>query len=207
MAKSFLHVGCGQSYKDKTNDVFNTDDWDEVRLDIDPNRNPDIVSSMVNMENVSDNTFDAVYSSHNIEHVYAHEVLKTFCEFWRVLKDDGFLILTCPDIKSVCKAIGNGDIAKKLYSSAAGDIFPLDILYGHRKSIASGHVYMAHKNGFTSQSLIDHLAYAQFKSYCVGEDANSYSLWMIAYKNIKKDIKELENELKKHVVQSWQLNA
>jgi predicted SAM-dependent methyltransferase len=37
---------------------------------------------------------DALYSSHNIEHVFAHEVVPTLKEFRRVLKPDGFVVIT-----------------------------------------------------------------------------------------------------------------
>jgi len=199
MVKNFLHIGCGPLYKDNTTPAFNSDDWDEVRLDIDPTHNPDIVCSMNDMSTVEDNSFDAIYSSHNIEHVFPHEVLGTFQEFRRVLKDDGFLILTCPDIKSVCALIGEGNIGKKLYTSSAGDIFPLDILYGHRSSLASGHTYMAHKNGFTSESLSTQIKDANFKSFCIGEMKTAFALWLIAYKNTHKPTDELTAELTSHL--------
>ena len=117
MSKKFLHIGCGPLYKDNTTPAFNSDEWEEVRLDIDPAHNPDIVCSMTEMTSVDDNSFDAIYSSHNIEHIFPHEVVGTFEEFRRVLKDDGFLILTCPDIKAVCALIGEGKVGEKLYTS------------------------------------------------------------------------------------------
>lgn len=199
MTKTFLHVGCGRSYKKDTTPIFNSDDWDEVRLDIDPTVNPDLVCSMKEMTLVEDNSFDAVYSSHNIEHVFPHEVLDTLLEFRRVLKDDGFLILTCPDIKAVCALIGEGKVDEKLYTSPAGDIYPLDILYGHRSSLASGHTYMAHKNGFTSESILTQIKHVNFKSFCVGQLNKAYALWLIAYKNTNKPQDELAIELKAHL--------
>ena len=63
------------------------------------------------MTSVDDNSFDAIYPPHNIKHIFPHEVVGTFEEF-RVLKDDGFLILTCPDIKAVCALTGEGKVAK-----------------------------------------------------------------------------------------------
>ena len=45
MVKSFLHVGPGNSNKENTTPYFNNDNWDETRLDINPNANPDIVAS------------------------------------------------------------------------------------------------------------------------------------------------------------------
>ena len=72
--KTFLHVGCGPKHKDQTTRGFNTPDWTELRLDIDKNVNHDIVGTMLDMSAVADASVDAVFSSHNIEHLYPHEV-------------------------------------------------------------------------------------------------------------------------------------
>ena len=98
MIKKFLHVGCGQAQKKDTTKVFISDDWDEVRLDIDPSVNPDIIGDILDLNDIKDNSYDAVFSSHNIEHVFMHEVKIALNEFKRVLKDDGFLLICCPDI-------------------------------------------------------------------------------------------------------------
>ena len=200
MPKKFLHVGCGQAKKDSTTPIFNTDDWTETRLDIDSSVNPDIVASIQDMSMILDNSYDAIFSSHNIEHIYAHEVINTLLEFKRILKDDGFLILTCPDIKSVCSFISDGNINKKLYDSPAGPIYPLDVIYGHRSSVASGKEFMAHKNGFTSESLTSVITYSKFKSYCIAESKSAFALWLIAYKNISCDDEKLFEDLKKHIL-------
>jgi ubiquinone/menaquinone biosynthesis C-methylase UbiE len=57
---------------------------------------------MTDMSAVETSSMDALYSSHNIEHVYAHEVPKALAEFKRVLRPDGFVIITCPDIQAIC---------------------------------------------------------------------------------------------------------
>ena len=77
--------------------------------------------------------------------------------------------------------------------------FPLDILYGHRNSLASGHTYMAHKNGFTSESLSKQITDASFKSFCIGEMKTAFALWLIAYKNTHKPTDELTAELTLHL--------
>ena len=46
----------------------------EIRFDIDSSVKPDIVGSMTDMSAIISGGFDAIYSSHNIEHLYAHEV-------------------------------------------------------------------------------------------------------------------------------------
>ncbi|OOZ39527.1 class I SAM-dependent methyltransferase, partial [Solemya elarraichensis gill symbiont] len=103
--KTFLHVGCGQKFKDQTTNAFNTNEWDELRLDINESVKPDIVGTMTDMSSVDNESVDAIFSSHNIEHLYPHEVPVALAEFKRVLKPDGFVVITCPDLQSVCKLV------------------------------------------------------------------------------------------------------
>ena len=72
--KSFLHVGCGPKHKDQTTIGFNTDEWQEIRFDIDESVQPDLVGTMTDMSSVESESVDALFSSHNIEHLYPHEV-------------------------------------------------------------------------------------------------------------------------------------
>lgn len=157
MSKTFLHVGCGPKHKNATTKGFNTPDWSELRLDIDSSVSPDIIGTMTDMSGVVDGSVDAIFSSHNIEHLYPHEVPKAFAEFLRVLNDDGFLVVTCPDLQSVCALIADGKLLEPAYNSNAGPIAAVDILYGHRPSMARGNLYMAHRCGFTEQVLINTL--------------------------------------------------
>ena len=101
--KTFLHVGCGPQNKSHING-FNNDNWKEIRFDIDKNVNPDIVGTLTDMRLVGTGSVDAIYSSHNIEHIYPHEVEVALREFYRVLKDDGMVVLRCPDLQSVCRS-------------------------------------------------------------------------------------------------------
>ena len=151
--KSFLHVGCGPKRKAQTTKGFNTQEWTEIRLDIDPSAQPDVIGTMTDMSSVASESVDAIYSSHNIEHLYPHEVPLAFAEFLRVLKPDGFFVVTCPDLHSVCKLIAEDKLTEPAYTSPAGPISPLDILYGHRPSMARGNLYMAHRCGFTQRVL------------------------------------------------------
>lgn len=141
--KTFLHVGCGPKRKDQTTRGFNSPDWQELRLDIDQSVAPDIVGTMTDMSAVASKSVDAVYSSHNIEHLYPHEVPVALAEFLRVLKPNGFFVVTCPDLQSVCKLIADDKLTEAAYTSPAGPIAPLDILYGHRPAMARGNLYMA----------------------------------------------------------------
>jgi predicted SAM-dependent methyltransferase len=99
--RTLLHVGC--SSQDKTGlKGFDSDDWSEIRFDIDPSVYPDIEGTLTDMDAVATESVDAIYSAHNIEHVFPHEVHTVLLEFHRVLKPDGIVVLTCPDLVSVC---------------------------------------------------------------------------------------------------------
>ena len=114
--KSFLHVGCGPKRKAQTTKGFNTQEWTEIRLDIDPSAQPDVIGTMTDMSAVASESVDAIYSSHNIEHLYPHEVPLAFAEFLRVLKPDGFFVVTCPDLQSVCKLIAEDKVTEPAYT-------------------------------------------------------------------------------------------
>jgi SAM-dependent methyltransferase len=178
--KKVLHIGCGSARKPQMPVAFHGDDWVEVRCDIDPCAEPDIVADMRDLSTIAEGSFDAVYSSHNIEHVFAHEVPIVLRGFSRVLKPEGFLVITCPDVQSLGEALSQGRLLEPLYQSPAGPIAPIDILWGHRASIAAGKVYMAHKVGLTAQVLADTLGASGFGSaLCIRQPA-AFALWAIA---------------------------
>lgn len=181
--KTFLHVGCGPKRKDRTTRGFNDAQWHELRLDIDPAVAPDIVGTMTDMGRVADASVDAVFSSHNIEHLYPHEVPVALKEFLRVLRPDGFLVLTCPDLQSVAALIAEDKLTEAAYTSPAGPIAPIDILYGHRPAMAQGNLYMAHRCGFTAKVLGNTLASAGFgKVATLRRGAPNFDLWSVATK-------------------------
>lgn len=179
---SFLHVGCGPKRKDRTTAAFNSPEWTEIRFDIDAAVQPDVVGTMTDMSAVASESVDAVFSSHNIEHLYPHEVPLALAEFLRVLKPDGFAVITCPDLQSVCKLIADDKLTVPAYVSPAGPITPLDILYGHRPPMAKGNLYMAHRCGFTRSVLIGTLQSAGFKAVAATARPQHFDLWAVASK-------------------------
>lgn len=182
-AKTILHVGPGHRNNGaKLPAAFLSSEWQEIRLDIDPANEPDIVGSMLDMAAVADASVDAIYSAHNIEHVYAHEVPQVLKEFLRVLKPDGFLVVTCPDLQTVCQLVAEDKLSDAAYTSQAGPITPLDILYGHGAALATGHHYMAHKTGFTLKTLTQALHAAGFATSAGKCRLRGLDLWAVASK-------------------------
>lgn len=180
--KTFLHVGCGPQTKDNLKG-FQSEDWAEIRFDIDEKVNPDIIGTLTDMTKVDNQSVDAIYSSHNIEHLFPHEVPGALSEFYRTLRSTGFVVITCPDLISVCEAVVKDRLIDPLYQSAAGPIAPIDILYGHRGFLAQGNFYMAHKCGFTYSVLRNLFYNAGFVKTFGGARSNNFDIWMIAFKS------------------------
>jgi len=184
--KTFLHVGCGD--EPQSNIVgFNNDNWNEIRLDIDESVNPDIVGTLTDMQSVEAGSVDAVYSSHNIEHIFPHEVPVALSEFYRVLKEDGIVVITCPDIQSVGEAIAQDKLFETLYESTMGPVTAFDILYGHRETTLDGNVFMIHKGGFTYSTLDKAFFEAGFKARVGGRRPDACDLYLVAFKQEKSE--------------------
>ena len=185
--RTVLHVGCGAPNARTLHPAFRGPGWREVRLDVDPGVEPDIVASIVDMQGVESASCDAVYSSHNVEHLFAHEVGPAFQEFARVLKPEGFALVTCPDLQSIAALVAEGRLEETAYVSPAGPIAAIDMLYGLRPALAQGRTFMAHRTGFTTRTLGKALVDAGFPRAIVERDAPRYALWAIGFKSEVSD--------------------
>lgn len=175
-----LNTGSGPFNPDKLHPAFASPEWMEVRLDIDPRVQPDLVGSITDMRAFApDASFDAIWSSHNIEHLHTFEVDAAFREFRRILKPDGFALITCPDLEGIARLIADGEMHKVVYTAPAGPITPLDMLFGHSASIAAGNHYMAHNTGYTSERLGRVAMEAGFTEVRVGR-GRYVDLWALA---------------------------
>jgi SAM-dependent methyltransferase len=177
--RRFLHVGCGPARPERLPVCFKTGNWQEIRVDIDPNVAPHIVASITDLSPVEDESVDAIWSSHNIEHLNSFEVPLALSEFRRVLRPDGFALITLPDMRAVARYIVEDRLDEPLYQSPSGPITPLDIVFGHQDSIERGNHYMAHRTAFTATTLGNALLAAGFEEVRVHE-GRRWDLWAIA---------------------------
>ncbi len=177
--KRVLHVGCGPK-QDKTKAlpaIFHGDDWQEVRLDIDPTVEPDIVADITNLHMIENDSFEAIYSSHNLEHVYNHQVPVVLREFFRILKTGGGVVITLPDIQAIALHIAEGKLEEPLYRAPSGTpITALDMLYGLQSALREGKHYMQHKTAFTAKTLGRKMLNAGFCNIIIERD-NAFNLW------------------------------
>lgn len=196
--RKFLHVGCGPKRKDSTTNVFNTNQWEEYTLDIDPSCSPDFIGTMTDLSMIENETFDAVYSSHNIEHLYIHEAIEAVKEFRRVLKKTGYVMIICPDLISTCEEIIKKGPYEPLYYlknsqsnelSKESYVSGIDILYGWRQEIQKGNHYMAHNSGYDEEGLINLFSQNNFHTIFSLTRKNFFDIQLLAYKNeIEKEV-------------------
>jgi SAM-dependent methyltransferase len=176
--KRVLNAGSGSYAARKLHPLFAREAWQEIRIDIDPQTKPDLVCSITEMKSLfAPESFDAIWSSHTLEHLYAHEVPTALAEFNRVLKPDGFALITSPNLEAVASLILERGLDQVAYTSPAGPITPLDMLFGHSESIARGYPAMAHKTGFTCASLGRRFVDAGFPLVLVKQDG--LNLWTL----------------------------
>jgi hypothetical protein len=138
---------------------------------------------MTDLRVIADGLVDAVYSSNTIKHLYPHEVPLALREMHRVLKPAGFTFIQLPDLQEVARYVAEGRLEDPLYLSPMGPIAPLDILFGHRPSLAGGHAAAAHHTGFTSGTLGAALIKAGFAAVMVQRDPAAFCLTAIAFRS------------------------
>lgn len=162
--KTVLNAGCGfinlleNPYAE---DKFNG--WNVTRMDINEETKPDILSDICDMESVKDNTFDAIWSQHTLEHLFTADVDKALNEFFRVIKPGGFVAMYLPDFKKIAEiVIEEPDVEKVQYVSTGGCIRTVDMVFGYEQAIRSGQDKMLHKTCFTEFSIIKKLEKAGF---------------------------------------------
>jgi len=142
-----VNVGCGPREGSSLPAYFNA--WQQLRVDVDPAVQPDILADLTDLSAIPDGTADAVWAAHCVEHLYEHEVPLALAEFRRVLRSDGFVCVIVPDLQTVAQYVAADRLHEPLYDSPAGPVTPHDIVFGFSAAIASGRTSMAHRCGFT----------------------------------------------------------
>jgi len=165
---SLLHVGCGGEPMPE----WAVGKYQEVRLDVSPDHQPDVLASMTEMGDIGG--FDAIHCSHALEHLVPHEVPTALGEFLRVLKPGGFAVVFVPDLQDV-KA--TEDV---LFTAPCGPVTGLDLLYGLRRLLPEM-PYMAHRTGFVQDTLAAAFKAAGFSRVST-QRLENYNLMAVAVK-------------------------
>jgi len=135
-----LHAGCGRQHLPEWMKVAQ-----EVRLDIDSDASPDICASLTELGDIGQ--YAAVYCSHALEHLTLTDIKKALAEFYRVIADQGALIIMVPDMEGIEPT---DDV---VYMTEDGiSITGLDMFYGWQVQV-DANPYMSHKYAFTKKTL------------------------------------------------------
>lgn len=165
--ESLLHVGCGRDSLPSW-----LSHYSEIRMDIDPDVQPDIVGDMTAIS--AEGPFDAIACFHALEHLHREDVDVALAEFKRVLRDGGVVYIIVPDIEDIKPT------DEVLYESSVGPITGVDVLFGYQKVIKDK-PYMAHKCGFTRDFLDEVFQKAGFSASVVRRVGN-YNLLAVGVK-------------------------
>lgn len=185
MTSRLLHVGCGLAGTPIPPQFW---DWNELRMDIDPAVQPDVVGSITAID-LPDCSVEGIYASHILEHVEQWDVHQALTECLRVLVPGGTAIIVTPDLLAWSRWIVDnpGSIEAVMSISPSGSITALDALFGYQPDVQAGAEYMRHRTAFTQLTLAAHLRAAGFAGARIL--AQDWQLCAIAQKG-KHDAKE-----------------
>lgn len=177
---AFLHVGCGPVGNPVPTMFL---EYDELRMDIDPAVDPDMVGSITAID-LPDESVNGVYASHVLEHVESWEIQRALAEVYRVLKPGGSAVILTPDLVAWAKEIvANPGAVEDVTPGTMGPVAPLDALFGYQPEVQAGKEYMRHRMAFTQLTLAAHLQAAGFASARVV--AQHWQLCAVARKGVE----------------------
>jgi hypothetical protein len=148
MGKRILNCGSADTH------LILPEGWEEVTLDIDERAKPNIVGDFRDLPNelVPEKSFDGIYASHVIEHVYEFEVPPLLSSFHKVARE--YIHIRTPDILACAIEMAKGKpISAMLYKSPAGPVSIHDLMYGYGPHIEKVSEWYRHKCGFTEAKL------------------------------------------------------
>jgi len=166
---SVLNIGSGLSSIEHAQHADGLKHLHEYKLDLDRKTNPDIIADITDLSSIDNESVNAVYASHCIEHLDYHQVGSTIKDLLRITKPEGVIRIIVPNLKALGAEIAKGNLLGALYMSGEGPISVIDILYGHRASVANGKEMMRHRSGFTKDSMSELLSGMGVANYSIEE--------------------------------------
>jgi predicted SAM-dependent methyltransferase len=113
----------------------------------------DYVGNIKDMSQFTDRSVDVIYGSHILEHVSQNEILPTLKGFYRILKNNGSLMISVPDLEVLCRLFLSEGLSK-------------DMRFHIMRMMFGGQIdaYDFHYIGLTYEFLHDYLITAGFSN-------------------------------------------
>lgn len=182
--KKLIHVGCGAAGREQVMlEDFRGDDWMHIRVDVDPEVDPDVVDDIRVLRTFDHRSVDGVYASHVLEHLHPNEAMAAIKSFMRVLRPGGIIFAMVPDIGLACEWVARGAGLDVIYESPGGPITPIDMIYGYRPYTLHN-PYQVHRCGYT----VDSLKGLFVESGCTKVKVRKgpgFDLWALAEKHLE----------------------
>ena len=126
-------------------------------LDIEEREEVDFVGNATNLEQFGDNSIEAIYASHVLEHFHHslnNELINTLKEWHRVLQPGGKLYISVPDLQTLCWLYLNPNLTPMERH------YLMRIIFG-----AHSDEFDVHKVGFDFEILAMYLEEVGFEEY------------------------------------------
>jgi SAM-dependent methyltransferase len=188
-----LNAGSGKPGNLRLPPIFRS--WRQIRVDIDPDAEPDLLANVSDLSAVPDGTVDAIWCAHCVEHLFAHEVPLALSEFRRVLRHDGFACIIVPDLQQISQWIADDRLHETIYESPAGPVTAHDMLWGYGPAIERGATQMAHHCGFTPTLFLDRLKEAGFREIVLRRRKNKLELAGLALQTPSKSMEQRKKKM------------
>jgi hypothetical protein len=143
--------------------------WEHVLLDCDKSGEPDILLDARKLSTLPEAEYDAVYSSHLLEHFGPWELPALVAGMRHVLKPEGWIEARVPDLGGLIQLVANNklELDAFLYQSPAGPIHVLDVIFGYAPMVQAS-PFMQHRTGFSQASLVKLLKEGGFSRVWIG---------------------------------------
>lgn len=138
--------------------------FEYVTLDICNSRNPDIIGDATALP-VEDQSFEAVFSSHLLEHLSPRRYSNVLKEWYRILKPGGEMLVLVPNLAKAAEEILN-DPERTIYVGQAGPVTAIDMMVGIEMNSDAP---MNHRWGFTRETLALRAKEMEWATGCVWE--------------------------------------
>lgn len=150
--KIVASLGWSSALKGRLHPHFAPQTWHELRIDADMEVQADLAQHPYALPMIADGSVDGVHIGHVLHRYSFHDAMRVLQEAMRILKDGGVLIATVPDMQLAATFAAHDELEAAIYTSPAGAITALDMLFGFQKTIATGDTPRQHRSGYSLTS-------------------------------------------------------